>query len=351
MASGTGAQIALSPISSLYHSVDSVTQWTNFVSESLEHNLEELEEGAITGHHDAPPSHKGVDYGGGTINLEPNPNAIGWFLYGEFGISSGAVVTQAGSTGANATVFSASPVVQHIFTPRSAAYSELSFHRPFNVMVYKDVGSAFVFGQGVFTGIEFVFEAGQLAVANVDYMARDVRRMERVAAVQGLVSSGGRPWIWDQASVQIGPGVNSLAATTVFESLSIRHETPIEGVVLLDGTKKYGEMQKSDFRRVTIDGTLSFRNQSEYDAFVAYENRYLRLTATQVISSQILGNPASAYYFTMQLDVPLMKFLTWSTPVGGPNRLQTSITAKGERDDTLGYNIQAKLTNIVSAYA
>lgn len=353
MASGTGGQIALIKSSSLYLDLTSADTWTNFVSESIEHNLEELEEGSITGRRDAPPSHKGIDFAEGDIVFEPNPNAIGNFLNGAFGTLSSSLNTQAGSTGTNSGEEAGKPVFTHLFTPRQSAFDDRTFLEPYTVMVYKDNGSAF-FNQGaIFSRLDFNYQAGQLVGATVGLMARKVTRGARTAAINSLVSSGGRVWVWDMASVEVasgGSGAAFLAANTNFEQFQMSIETPQEGVVLLDGNKNYAEFQPNDFRRVNISGTISFRNQEEYNAFVAYENRYARITTTNLNSASILGNPASAFRYTLQFDIPRMKFLTWSTPIGGPNRLQTSFTAKAEYDDVTGVMIQATLINVTSSY-
>jgi hypothetical protein len=353
MASGTGGQIALIKSSSLYLDLTSADTWTNFVSESIEHNLEELEEGSITGRRDAPPSWKGIDFAEGDIVLEPNPNAIGNFLNGAFGTLSSSLNTEAGSTGASSTEAAGKPVFTHLFTPRQSAFDERTFLEPYTVMVYKDNGSAF-FNQGaIFSRLDFNYQAGQLVGATVGLMARKVTRGERTAAINSLVSSGGRVWIWDMASFEVasgGSGSAFLAANTNFEQFQMSIETPQEGVVLLDGNKNYAEFQPNDFRRVNISGTISFRNQEEYNAFVAFESRYARITTTNQNSAVALGNPNSLFRYTLQFDIPKMKFLTWSTPIGGPNRLQTSFTAKAEFDDVTGVMIQATLINVTSSY-
>lgn len=353
MASGTGGQIAIHKTSSLYLDVTTATAWTNFVTESIEHNLEELEEGSITGRRDAPPSHKGIDFAEGDIIFEPNPNAIGHFLNGAFGTLVNSQITAAGSTGSNSGEAAGKPTMSHLFTPRQTAFDERTFLEPYTVMVYKDNGSAF-FNQGaVFTRLEFNMQAGALMGATVGLMARRVTRGERTAAINSLVSSGGRPWIWDMASVEIasgGTGVAFLTGNTNFEQFQMSIETPQEGVVLLDGNKNYAEFQPNDFRRVNISGTISFRNQVEYDAFISFEPRYTRLTMTNQNSVLILGNPSSAGRYTLTFDIPKMKFLTWSTPINGPNRLTTSFTAKAEFDDTAGFMITAELINVTSTY-
>jgi len=356
MASGAGGQIAFHKAGSLFHIVNSAIFWTNFTSESIEHNLEELEEGSITGHRDAPPSHKGVDFGQGDIVMEPNPNALGLYLNAAMGTRSSSLITDAASTGANSGFDAGKPQFHHTFTPRASAYSDRVFLAPHNVMVYKDVGSAFMFNGAIFPGLEFQLQAGQLVQATANIMARDVRRIDRLT-VASLVSSGGRPWTWDMASLEIGTSITSasLAGNTKFESLTLGLTTPHEGVLLLDGTKQYGEMQMNDFRRVAISGTLSFRDQTDYDAFTTYEARRMRLTMMNVNSNLSLGNVASqdaaAFlgYYGLRIHVPRMKLLTWSAPIQGPNRLVANFTAKAERDPNENNTlITVELVNVIS---
>ncbi len=360
MPSGTGAQIGLVKASSLGHNINSVDLWQNFVSESIEHTLEELPEGSITGRRDEPPSHKGIDTGAGDIVMEPNPNAIGVWLNAAVGAGVSSLVTDADSTGANSTVHAGQPQFFHEFVPRQDAFQPETFLEPYGVMVYKDVASAFMFNGAVATGLEFNIQAGQLVGATATIMSRNVTRIQRIAAINSLVSSGGRPFVWDMASVEISTDVTcaNLAANANFEQITLSLTTPQEGVVLLDGTKKFAEFQPNDFRKLAISGTISFASQAEYDAFTAYEARRMRITLVNVNSALTLGNIASLDvtgelllgYFAMRFQIPQMKFLSWSTPVGGPNRLITSFTAKAEYDDTEDRMFSIELNNVTSGY-
>lgn len=358
MASGTGSQIGMIKVTSIGDDINSVDLWQNFVSESVEHTLEELEEGSITGRRDTPPSHKGIDTGAGDIVMEPNPNAIGVWLNAAVGADTSSLVTAAGSTGANSTAQAGQPQFFHEFVPRQTAFAPSSFLEPYGVMVYKDVGSAFMFNGSIATGLEFNIQAGQLVGATATIMSRNVTRIERIAAINSLVSSGGRPFVWDMASLEVSTDTScgNLAANTNFEQLTLSLTTPHEGVVLLDGTKKYAEFQPNDFRRLAISGTLSFASQAEYEAFIAYEARRMRITLLNVNSALMIGNPSSLNangflgYFGLRFHIPQMKFLSWSTPVGGPNRLITSFTAKAEYDDTGGNMFTVELNNVTSGY-
>lgn len=346
MASGNGGQIAIGHLGSLGSVVNTVDVWTNFKSETLEHKLAELEEGAITGRRDAPESHKGIDSGDGDIVLEPNPNALGHFIHAFMGTLASSETcdpTSAGTGVATGAFF-------HKWTPRVNGHSEETFLNPNNVMVYKDVGSAFLFRGAIFPTLKFDINAGALAGVTASIMARQVDLIDRADAAS-LSSPGGRPWVWDMASVEVSTADTSsagLIANTNFEKLSITLSLPHEGVVNLDGTKLYREFSPNDYRRVNMEGTLSFRNMNEYLAFRAYEDRRMRITLLNVNSALILGNPASVDatnffgYYGLRFHFPRFKFLKFSAPIQGPNRITASFTGKAQYDDG-GDNIMLEI--------
>jgi hypothetical protein len=358
MASGTGGQIAAMAVTSLYHAANSSemaanARWTNFVSEDITHTIEPLMEGAITGNRHRPYTHEGLTAGGGNIQFEPNPNAIGMFLRAAFGQSSGTVLVDAGSWGvgsASANWAAGRGVVRHTFLPRQDEFDPTTFLPPMSIMVYKDVGSAFLFDGCVIPSIEFQIEAKQLVKATANVMARSPTRIGRSNSVAALRSPGGAPWVWDMSSIQTGPGMSSLASDPNFESLTIKYSTPMEGVVLLDGTKKNAEFQANGFQNAEVSGTISFRDQLDYDKFAAWGTSAMRVTMANRRTDMVLGNPASAHYYTADIIIPALKFLTWSTPVRGPNRLTTQFTAVAELDVTSNYVIQIDLTNTTSNY-
>lgn len=359
MASGNGGQIGLAKLSSLYRDVNTVNLWTNFASETLEHHLDELEEGSISGRRDAPQSHKGLDHGNGDINCEPNPGALGHFLKAWFGTHAASLVTGPTSTGANSGAFAGLPQVNHKFTPTQAAYSDRSFLEPYNVMVYRDVGSAWLFKGSIQHTLKIGVQAAQLVKFTGSWMSRQVDRVQRVAAIQSLVSDGGRPWLWDMASIELSTDTTSvnLSAHPEFEKLDFTFALPHDGVPLLDGTKKYAEFVPNDFRRIKIDGSMSFRDQSHYDRFVAYEAARLRVTFLNVNSALALGNPASLDqtlflgYPGLRIIIPQMKYLTWGAPISGPNRLIASFTAKAEFSELDGISAEVDLLNSTTSAA
>lgn len=358
MSSGNGGQLAFAKLGSLYSDVNTVNFWANFVSESLEHKLEEVVEGSINGRRDVPNSYKGVDHGQGDINFEPNPNFLGHMFKANFGTYVSSTITAAGSTGANSGNFAGAAQYWHQFRPTQTAFSDRTFFEPYNFMIYRDVGSAWLYKGAIVPTLTLELTAGQLVKATISVMARQVDRIQRTSAIQSFVSSGGRPWIWDNASIELsttGTASSALAARTDFESLKLSFEMATQGVAFLDGTKKYGEFSPTDFRKLTVDGTMSFRDQTAYDAFVAYDARRLRITMLNTNSFLFLGNPASVDatiflgYPGLRLHIPQMKFTSWSAPIGGPNRLQAKFTAKAEFSEADGFSTSVEMLNIVSS--
>jgi hypothetical protein len=355
MASGNGGKIGLAKIGSLYSDVNTINAWTSFTDESLEHHLDELEEGSITGFRDAPNSYKGLDHGAGDINFIPDPNAVGHFLKAWFGTLTTSPVTLATSGGANSGNFAGAAQYFHRFTPTNSSFSDRTFLEPYNIGVYRDVGSAFIFKGSIVTTLKFMIKANQLVKATATIMGRQVDLMQY--NFSALVGSGGRPWIWDMASIEYSTDTTTtnLAARTDFEELNITYDLPNDGVPLLDGTKKYAEFTPSDFRRVKVDGTMSFRDETMYLNFRNYDAHLLRATMLNVQSQLYQGNPASADqtlflgYPGMRFVLPQVKFTKWNAPVKGPNRLTVSFEAKAERNATWGFTSAVDLINIVSS--
>jgi hypothetical protein len=358
MASGTGGQFALAKVNSLYSTVNTVNLWANFASETLDAKITELEEGSISGLRDAPNTYKGIVDGSGAITIEPNPNVICHFLKAWFGTSASSTVTAAGSTGASSNAYAGAQVSYHKFTPNQNAYSDRTFLDPYNFMIYRDVGSAWLFQGTIVPKLKIDFKAGQLVKGTVDVMARQANLIQRVGAIQSLVSSGGRPWSWDMTSVEISTDVSctNLAANTEFEEISVTFDMKHEGVVLLDGTNNYAEFVPNDFRRITIDGTMSFRDQVTYQSFIAYNAVRMRLTALNTNSLFQLGNPNSADatkfgqgYFGIRMHIPQMKFVSWSAPITGPKRIVAKFQAKAEYSYADGISFETDVTAIVNS--
>lgn len=357
MASGNGGKVALAKIGSLYRDVNTVNLWMGFTDETLEHKLDELEEANITGRRDAPNSYKGLDHGAGDVNFELHPNAIAHPLRAWFGSSTSSLVTGPTSGGANSGDFAGAAQMYHKFTPTQTAYSDRTFLEPYNVGVYRDVASAWLFKGAIFPTLKLMIKQQALVKGTGTIMARGVDLLDFTAGMNSLVSSGGRPWVWDMASIEYSSDTTStnLAARTDMEEINFSFDLAHDGVPLLDGTKKYAEFVPSDFRRIKIDGSMSFRDEQAYLDFRNYEQHRLRVTLLNVNSFQFIGNPASVDqtkflgYPGLRMIVPAFKFTKWSAPVKGPNRIIASFEGKAEFSAAEQISFEVDLNNTVTS--
>lgn len=355
MASGNAGKVALAKIGSLYSDVNTANLWFGFTSETLEHKLDELEEGALTGYRDAPDSFEGLSAGAGDVEFEPNPNAVGHPLFAWFGTLASSIVTPVTSVGANSGAFAGAPQMFHRLIPSQVPFSNRTFLAPYNVAVYRDVQSAFIFKQSIFTTVKLMIKANQLVKGTGTIMSRQVDLLDFTAGMNSLVSSGGKPWIWDMASLEYSTDTSTanLAARTDLEEFNITFDLPNDGIPLLDGTKKNAEFVPSDFRRIKIDGSMSFRDEQAYIDFKNYTQHRMRITMLNVNSTLVIGNPLSADqtafmgYPGMRFHFPAMKFTSWSAPVKGPNRIVAQFNAKAERSAAEGFTCAVELNNIV----
>lgn len=355
MASGNAGKVALAKIGSLYSDVNTANLWFGFTSETLEHKLDELEEGSLSGFRDAPNSYKGLDHGAGDVEFEPNPNAVGHPLYAWFGTLASSIVTVATSGGANSGDFAGAAQMFHRLTPTNVPFSNRTYLAPYNVAVYRDVQSAFIFKGSIFQTVKLMVKANQLVKATATIMSRQVDLLDFTVGMNSLVSSGGRPWIWDMASLEYSSDTTSanLLARTDMEEFNVTFDLPNDGIPLLDGTKKYAEFVPSDFRRIKIDGSMSFRDEQAYLDFRNYGQHRMRITMMNVNSQLVIGNPASADqtlflgYPGMRIHFPALKFTSWSAPVKGPNRVVAQFNAKAERSAAEGFTCALDLNNVV----
>lgn len=353
MASGNGGKVAIGKISSLYSDINTADIFFSFTDESLDHTLDELEEGAITGRRDAPNSYKGLDTGKGDINFELNPETLGHAFKAWFGTIVSSEVTGVLSGTTNSGQYAGLPEVFHRFTPNNVSFSDRTFLEPYNVAVYRDVQSAFIFKGSIFTTVKLMFKANALMKGTGTIMARNVEMLDYTAGMNSLAQEPGRPWVWDMASLEYSSDTTSanLLARTDFEEFNVTMDLKHDGVALLDGTKQYGEFTPSDFRRITFDGSMSFRDETGYIAFRNYEQHRMRLTLMNVNSLLVLGNPASADqtafegYPGLRLHIPAFKFQTWSAPIKGPNRIEVAFTGKAEYSAADGFTMAADLLN------
>jgi hypothetical protein len=105
------------------------------------------------------------------VNFELHPNAIAHSLRAWFGSSTSSLVT-ADFDGANSGDFAGAGQQYHKFTPTQTAFSDRTFLEPYNVAVYRDVQSAWLFKGSIFPTLKLMIKQQALVKGTGTIMSR-----------------------------------------------------------------------------------------------------------------------------------------------------------------------------------
>lgn len=291
------------------------------ISESIVTGIEQIRRGSIVGRTAEGIAERGVERITGDISMEPHPIHLGFFLRGITGQSSSSNVT-------SVTGFQD---YQHEFIPRNAKFDSKSALPPYTLQIHRDVTSAFQYTDALFTRVELNVQGNALVQMTAGVMARTTSIMAASTATFTEPS----PWAWNVASLSIGA-----AAVDFAESLSVTIEQPIEGVIMLDGTRQINRFVRTNPTVVRVRGRVDFQDLTEFNAFKNQTQRRMLLT---------LGTAAGSGPY-MTVDVPKLLYNTFPAQISGPGRIGVDFEASGEYDTSSSYAIRITLVNTVVSY-
>ena len=291
------------------------------ISESIVTGIEQIRRGSILGRTAEGIAERGVERVTGDVSMEPHPLHLGFFLRGITGQSSSS----------NVTSVSGFQDYQHEFIPRNAKFDSKSALPPYTLQVHRDVTSAFQYTDALFTRVELSVQGNALVQMTTGIMARTTSIMAASTATFTEPS----PWTWNVASLSFGGSAVDFA-----ESLSVSIEQPIEGVIMLDGTRRVNRFVRTNPTVVRVRGRVDFQDLTEFNAFQNQTQRRMLLT---------LGTAAGSGPY-MTIDVPKMLYNTFPSQIGGPGRIGVDFEASGEYDTSSSYAIRITLVNTVASY-
>lgn len=200
-------------------------------------------------------------------------------------------------------------------------------------------GSSFVYYNCAGNVLELVTEAGQFVRANVELIGRDYGGKPR--STPSFIPA--EAFLWNTASVSVNG-----ASKPFYESLTVRLENNLEAVPTLDGRLRPDLVKRNDFRRVNVNGTISFRNFEDKEAFE--QGSETPLVTTFVGKAVAAG--AFNYQERMVIDTPRFRYSTFPLNISGPGRTSVGFTGRGMIDQGSLYSLQVTLVNTrISAYS
>lgn len=287
------------------------------ISEGLETAVEQLVSESIQNRFGEPISLEGLETTEGDIEFDLHPLAIGHFLKGAFGQSS---ATATGSA------------FQHEFIPRQVDFDQYCSVVPYTLQVYRGTGQAWQFTDCAVNKIEIAIEQNAIIRATAGMICRTASLMTATANPTFL---NGNPWAFSAASISWNGVVDAN-----IEALTISFENQLEGVPLLDGTKRVGRILRTGYQQVRVEGTMLFENMSRYLDFKNQNELQLRVNLAPNITS----------YNTMLIDIPLARLTAYPVALGGADVVKVDFSADGKYDTTSNYAIRVTLINTISNY-
>ena len=225
---------------------------------------------------------------------------------------------------------------QHIFTPMQLAAEE--FHAdcplfPYTFEVYKDQGDAFQFLGGVINSLALNFSTtDKILKATCGVIAKNIGSV----AATALSLEATKPFVWENAIIKIGGSQNNN-----LESFGLTWNNNCIAKYFLNYSNIPGKIIRNGYRTIPVNFVIDFTDRTEYDYFMAGTERAFQI---QFIGAVCEAGPP-AFYYTLTIDLPLVRYLAFPIPISGPGRLTCAVTGKAKYD-AAGWALRATLINL-----
>lgn len=225
---------------------------------------------------------------------------------------------------------------QHVFIPRQAT----DFHadcpiNPYTLEVYRDQGQAFQFLGAIINTLALSFSTtDKILKATNGIIAKNLGDTPKTAPSFETTD----PFTWEQAIISIAGSPNN-----DIESFGINYDNLCIGKYALNNTAILRKIIRSGFRTIPVNFTIDFVDRTEYDKFIQ--------GTEQAFQVRFVGAECEAgYYYTLQIDIPKFRYLTYPVNMGGPGPIVCGVTGKAKYDASLGYPFKITLINLETGY-
>ena len=234
------------------------------------------------------------------------------------------------------TTTNATNAKQHIFIPRQAT----DFHadcpiNPYTLEIYRDQGQAFQFLGAIFNTLALNFSTtDKILKATNGIIAKDLGDTPKTAPSFETTD----PFTWKQAVISIAGAPNNDINT-----FGINYDNKCVGKYALNNTAILRKIYRDGLRIIPVNFSIDFVDRTEYDKFI--------LGTEQAFQVKFVGAECEAgYYYTLQIDIPKFRYLTYPINMSGPGPIICGVTGKAKYDATLGYPFKITLINLETGY-
>jgi hypothetical protein len=155
----------------------------------------------------------------------------------------------------------------------------------------------------------------------------------------GIGLEATNPFVWENAKIYLG-GVTEGSRYNDLESFSLNWDNKCVAKYSLNNTAIPRKIIRTGYREIPISFIVDFTDKTEYDLFLIGTERQMRIK----FECAKVGADAANTPYTLQFDIPLLRYLAWPINIGGPGRLSVAVTGKAKYD-AAGYPVLFTLIN------
>jgi len=231
---------------------------------------------------------------------------------------------------------------QHEFIPMQLSTEE--FHAdcplfPYTLEVFPDQGKAFRFVGGVVNTLALNFSTtDKILKATCGIITKDASLQDPIGAL-GLENT--KPFVWENATIRIAAAGTVPATTKVndIESFGINWDNKCIAKYALNNSPIPRKIIRTGYRETPVSFAIDFIDKTEYGYFIDGTERSFQVKFEGAVIS---GETVVKY--TLQIDLPLVRYLTYPINMGGPGPIVCGVTGKAKYD-AAGYALRATIIN------
>lgn len=288
------------------------------VSEDIGLEKEEVISQNLTGLFEEGAVYEGTNRVVGNLEAEITPRNLGAML---------AMVVNHSPV----SVTSAS-IRTYTFLPNTVDFSSTLVKAPWTMYKqFSDASSAEHFYDMQFGQIDFTLAQGALLKARIT-CAGGTRTATGIgsADVRPNIADVGRLFPWNVSSITYGG-----TAVDAFSELTVSLNENIDALYTINGTLAPYKYTRTNFRQVTVNGTLYFADRSILNNFAA--DTQARLLVTCINTRTAIQ---SGFYNRFIIDIPQAKITAFKPGASGPGEVSVNVTMRGVADPNSNYAIQ-----------
>ncbi|MBA7541449.1 hypothetical protein ES705_33763 [subsurface metagenome] len=230
-------------------------------------------------------------------------------------------------------VFKPMQTVDHEFNPDCPLY-------PYTLDIFRDQGLPFRYLGSVVNTLALNFSStDKVLKATCGIIAKNIGKE---TGTEALSLETTNPFVWSNATITISD-IGTVPATgemNDIESFSLTLDNVCAAKYALNNSVLPRKIIRTGVRTIPVSFTMEFLSRTEYDKFAAGTERSFTI---KFVGAKPTDETGAAYY-TLQIDLPSVRYLTYPISIDGPGPITCAVTGKAKYYASTGYTCPIRIT-------